>query len=372
MCWRGCKTWSGGGSGCRRWIMTIDTEYAAPAPVFEVDGKVIPGLARDVARLRISEDTSGLRHLEAEFQAFGPGAGADDELLYLDRRIFDFGRALRVSIGVPSQDRVVFIGSLSDISVTYGNGTPPIAGISAEDSLMRLRMTRRCRTYEDMSDGDAIAQVGRDHGLRTQIDLDGPTYDVIHQVNQTDLAFIRERARTVNGEIWSRTNRDGRRIRLHQSVDLVGVTARADLAHQRTEVAVSGYDAQDRSSIRESANGSVAQAEVHAGQLGTAVLERTFGSLSTARAADVPLTSEEARSWAKGEMLERARRFVTVSGVTRGTPEMGVGSTLELIGVAPIFDGDGYYVTSFCHRYDNINGFSTAFEAERATIGGSR
>jgi uncharacterized protein len=361
--------------------MTIDTEYAAPAPVFEVDGKVIPGLARDVARLRISEDTAGLRHLEAEFQAFGPGAGADDELLYLDRRIFDFGLALRVSIGVPSQDRVVFIGSLSDISVTYGNGTPPIAGISAEDSLMRLRMTRRCRTYEDMSDGDAIAQVGRDHGLRTQIDLDGPTYDLIHQVNQTDLAFIRERARTVNGEIWfddgvlhatSRTNRDGRRIQLHQSVDLVGVTARADLAHQRTEVAVSGYDAQDRSSIRETANGSVAQAEVHAGQLGTAVLERTFGSLPTARAADVPLTSEEARSWAKGEMLERARRFVTVSGVTRGTPEMGVGSTLELIGVAPIFDGDGYYVTSFCHRYDNINGFSTAFEAERATIGGSQ
>jgi phage protein D len=361
--------------------MTTDQEHAAPTPVFEVAGRTEAVLSRDVLRLRIAEDTAGLRHLEAEFKGFGPGAGADDELLYLDRRILDFGRSIRVSLGVPGRDRSVFGGQISEISVHYGNGTPPVVGISAEDGLMKLRMTRRNRTSTDVTDGDLISQIGADHGMRVDVDLDGPTYDIVHQANQTDLAFIRERARQVNGEVWfldgtlhasTRSRRPGTKVQLDQNNDLIGITARADLADQRSEVAVSGYDASKRDAIREVAGSSVAAAEVAGGQLGVTVLERAFGSLRSSRAADVPLTATEAQAWARGEMLERARRFTAVSGVTRGTAELGVGSIVELVNVAPMFDGGGYYVTSVCHRFDTVNGFSTAFEAERATIGGPR
>ena len=72
----------------------------------------------------------------------------------------------------------------------------------AEDRFQDLRMVRRSRTFEDVSDRDVIEQIAGEHGLTTDVDLDGPTYRVLAQVNQSDLAFLRERARAVDAELW--------------------------------------------------------------------------------------------------------------------------------------------------------------------------
>jgi phage protein D len=57
-----------------------------------------------------------------------------------------------------------------------------------------------------------------------------------------------------------------------------------------------------------------------------------------------------------------------VSGVTRGSPDMIVGSKLTLERVGGPFGGDGYYVTRVCHTYDATHGHRTTFEAERPTV----
>jgi hypothetical protein len=67
-------------------------------------------------------------------------------------------------------------------------------------------------------------------------------------------------------------------------------------------------------------------------------------------------------------MLRRARRFVTVIGTTRGTPDMVVGSRLSLREVGAPFEGSGYYVTRIRHTVDLVRGLRTYFEAERATV----
>ena len=361
--------------------MTIDHEFAGSSPVFRVSGKVESSLARDVAHLQVSEDVGGLRSLVVDFQAFGPTSSPNDGLLYLDRRVLDFGCPIDVAIGVSGTDRTVFSGTVSELSVTYGNGTPPTVGVCAEDNLMRLRMTRRCRTYQKSSDAEIIRAIAKEHGVGSSVQLEGPSYDLVHQANQTDLAFVRERARAVNGEVWfadgklcaaSRQQRVGTAIKLIQNENLIDVTVRADLAHQRSKVSVLGYDASARDVIETSADVSAIRAEVKDGLTGIDVLQQAVGTTTTTRADDAPLTTDEAKSWATGDLLRRARRFVTVSGTTRGTPDMIVGSLINLTGVAPIFDGPGYYVTSFCHTYDTVNGLRTAFEAERATIGSRR
>jgi uncharacterized protein len=68
-------------------------------------------------------------------------------------------------------------------------------------------------------------------------------------------------------------------------------------------------------------------------------------------------------------MLRRARGFVTVEGVARGTPDLMVGSSLELAQMGEPFDGGGYYVTQVRHTYNLAQGHRTQFRAERATIG---
>ena len=348
------------------------------APVFEIDGEVRGEPARDLIRLEIEETTAGLKTLQARFIAVGatPGGQVED-LLYLDGAIFDFGKKLSVSLGSTSEARVVFQGFVSGLEVNFEESTPPEVVVFAEDRLMDLRMTRRFRTYENMGDAEIANAIASEHGLSAEVDAEGPTYKVVQQWNMSDLAFLRQRAALIQAEIWivedklyfqTRDKRPGSEITLVQGNHIVSATARADLAHQRTKVKVSGYDASARESIAEEAGADAVDAEISGGLTGPAALERAFGERVSYRVREVPIETGEAAAWARAEMLRRARGFVTVSAITRGTPDLVVGSKVSLERMGHPFDGAGYYATSVKHTYDAVSGHRTSFTAERATI----
>lgn len=355
-----------------------DPLLAIVSPVFSVNGELVRSLARDCVRLEIEEGTEGLRTMKADFVAVGPGAtGPQDRMLYVDGQIIDFGKQIEVSIGPDSGQRRVFDGVISGLELVFGDGEPPRAVVFAEDALMRLRMTRRMRTYTDVTDADIADRIARDHGLQTELTIDGPRYDVVQQVNQSDLAFLRERARLVQGELWctgrtlhfsSRQRRQGTTLTLIRGNHLLTASVMADLAHQRSEVVVTGYDASAKDVIDERAGTDTISAEISGGRTGPEIVERALGASSSIRVREAALTGAEALAWAKAEMLRRARGFVTVSGVTRGSPDMVVGSILRLELIGAPFEGDGYYVTRICHTFDNVHGLRTRFEAERPTV----
>lgn len=348
------------------------------APVFEVDGEVKGEMARDLLRLEVKETTAGLKTLSARLLAQGPESGSPEErLLYLDGRAFDFGREVAVSLGPGADARSVFRGFVSGIEADFGEGREPQVVLLAEDRLMDLRMTRRARTYEQVTDADIAGRIAGEHGLTADADADGPTYDVVQQWNQSDLAFLRDRARLVQAEIWfaddtlhfkTRDKRTATELTLVQGNHIIELSARADLAHQRTKVKVSGYDASSRERVEEEAGEEAVRAEVSGGRTGPAVLSQAFGERASYRVREAPLKGAEARDWARAEMLRRARGFVTVVGTTRGSPDMVVGSRLTLERVGAPFNGGGYYVTSVFHTYDLEQGHRTRFVAERATI----
>ena len=346
------------------------------APVFKVDGNAKGEMARDLIRLEVEESTDGHRTLIARLMAMGPKPGENTEdLLYIDGSL-DFGKQLEVSIGATSEARTIFKGKISAIEISFNEGAPPEAIVFAEDQLMELRMTRRSKTYKNKSDADIASDIASQHGLTPDVNAEGPTYDVVQQFNTSDLAFLRERASLVQAEVWlddgklcfkTRGNRGGSAITLVQGNQLIDVAARADLAHLRTKVKVSGYDATARDKIEEEAGSDAVSGEVSSGKTGVSILQQ-LGERVSFRVREAPLKGPEASAWAKAEMLRRARGFVTVAGVTRGTPDMVVGSKLTLQRLGKPFEGDGYYVTRVLHTYDSVDGHRTRFSAERATI----
>lgn len=352
--------------------------FAATAPVFKVDGELAADLARDVSFLRIDEATDGLKTLELRLVAAGPrGNDAEEAQLYLDGQTLDFGKSVEVSVGPEESARIVFTGAVSALEASYSSSTVPYVTAFAEDKLMSLRMTRRMKTYENVTDADIAQAIAQEHGLSSSVAADGPTYKVVQQWNQSDLAFLRERARLVQAEVWfaddtlhfaTRGNRTATTLSLVLGNDLLDIQLRADLAHQRTSVKVSGYDATQREPITEQADDSVLQAEISGGRTGIAILQQAFGDRTSFRVRGDPLVSDEASAWAKAELLRRARGFVTVSGTTNGTADMVVGSKVSLDGVGAPFTGAGYYVTRVTHTYDLVEGFRTHFDAERATV----
>lgn len=352
------------------------------AALIKVGGRAVSELTRDMIDLEVRETSAGLKTMRMRLVAEGIDlAGHGTRMLYLDGEPFDFGTDVEVILGSEAEPCIVFQGRVSAICAAFENGREPMVEVLAEDRLMDLRMTRRMRTYEKASDGDIARAIARRHGLAASIDAPGPTYEVVQQWNMSDLAFLRERARLLQADVWidpqdtlcfqTRTARTGTELVLVQGNHLLALEARADLAHQRTAVRVRGFDARRRQAIDEGASADVVRAEIgSAGRTGPEILAHAFGRHTAFRVREVPYNDEEAAAWARAEILRRARAFVQVTGVTRGSPGMVVGSRVELQRVGRPFAGPGYYVTQICHTYDLEQGFRTAFDAERATLEG--
>jgi phage protein D len=355
-----------------------ETMLASAAPVVKVAGRVEGALARDLLRLEVEEGLGGLRTLALRVVATAPRQyEAGDVAEWLDGQVLDFGKELTVSVGPPGSEYEVFSGRVSALEAAFDEGDVPHVAVLAEDRLMSLRMTQRSRAYRDMGDGDMARQIAGDHGLTPDIKVNGPTYTAVQQANESDLAFLRRRLALVAAELWctgtilhasTRDNRVGPTVTLTQGSNLLSASVRADLAHQASEVRVSGYDAARRAAIDGTAGAGTVQSEVSGGSTGPQTLSRAIGALPGRASRLTPLNDAEATAWAKAEMLRRSRSFVCITGVTSGTPEMTVGARVALARCGKPFDGAGYYVTRVRHVYDLRQGLRTQFDAERPTV----
>src|SRR5439155_271653 len=136
------------------------------------------------------------------------------------------------------------------------------------------------------SDADVTNQLASEHGLSASIDIKGPKHKMLAQVNQSDLAFLRERARAVDAEVWmegttlhaqSRINRAKGSLKLSYGRNLREFSVLADLAMQRTSVAVNGWDATSKAGLHYEATDNILNGELNGGVSGASILSSALG-----------------------------------------------------------------------------------------------
>lgn len=351
--------------------------FFSPRPLLTVDGDEVAGLAEGLLSLTVDETTDGLFRCEANFGNWGTGPQGVG-FLFFDRQVFDFGRELEVTMGDGGAKAPVFAGRITALEGRFPRQRPPELQVLAEDRCQDLRMVRRTRTFEDVADADVFEEIAGDHGLEPQIDVDGPTHRTLAQVNQSDLAFLRERARAIDAEVWveggklfaqARTRRKAAaEVTLTYGQGLRELRAVADLAHQRTRLAVGGWDVAAKEAIEEEAAEDAVAGELAGGESGGAVLDRAFGERAERLVHTVPLTGEEARAMAEASYRSLARRFLRAEGVAEGDARLKVATQVTLRGLGPLFDG-AWYVTTVRHTFDSQNGFQSRFCCERPGLG---
>ena len=344
-------------------------------PTVSVEGQANDQLTNDLLAVFVEETTEGLYRCEASFNNYSLRGSL--RYTYLDRDLLDFGKQLTIQIGPPENSRQVFDGRISALEAKYtSDGTTQLV-VLAEDRLQDLRLTRRSRSFEDVSDEDVINQIASDHSLTPDLEIDGPTYKVLVQVNQSDLAFLRERARCVGVELWvegttlfarSRSAREGGSIDLEYGANLTSFSVRADLAHQVTELGISGWDVAAKEAIDETADESAISSELNGDTGGSSILEQAFASRKEYLVHFAPLTTQEARAIAKALYQETARCFITGTGHCDGDARIRVGSTVNISGLGGLFSG-AYYVTKVRHTFTLNQGFRTVFDVERPGLG---
>ena len=349
-----------------------DVAVQASRPTVSVAGQDQPSLMEGLVRLRIEETLDGLSTCEATFGNWGPAEG-DLGFLYFDRRTLEFGKEIQFKVGGDA----LFTGRIMALEAEFPEGRAPSITVLAEDRLQDLRMTRRTRAFQDMSDADVARQVASDHGLTPDVDASGPTHKVLSQLNQSDLAFLRERARAIDADLrvsgstltmktFGRSS-SGTPHRLGFGHELRRFVVAADLAHQRTSVTVSGWDVAAKTALSERADDAAVTGELAGAESGASVLRSALAERKETVAHAVPLTSAEARAKAEAIFRGRARRFLRGRGTAETTVALRPGAKVKLEGLGPLFTGD-YYLRDVRHLFDG-EGLRTEFTAEKPGLG---
>lgn len=345
-------------------------------PRISIDGREEAALGAQVQDLFVEETEAGLYRCEATFINWGPKNGAVG-FLYFGRDVLEFGKTLKIEMGAGDGAGTVFEGRITALEGRFSGARPPELLVLAEDRLQELRMTRRTRTFEDVSDAEVVRRIASAHSLRADVDFSGPTHKVVAQVNQSDLALARERARAAGAELWMegdtlkakpRTARDAGSATLTVGQALIELSVTADLAHQATGFTVAGWDVAGKRAVSHRATDTVVQAELNGGDAGGAVLQSALAARDQQVVHDLPVNVDEARALAEAHYARAARRFVVGQGVAEGDARLKVGAEVELKGIGPLFEGK-YYLTRARHTFDSTEGYRTAFTAERPALG---
>lgn len=346
-------------------------EVKVSRPSIELEGQRNATLTAALLTLDVIEAGEGIYRCAATFGNWG---GAERPgFQHFGRDVLDFGK----KIGVKLDTKLLFEGRISAIAGRFPEGGPPQLVIHAEDRLQDMRMTRRTRCFADVSLADVVRRVSNDHGLTPKVDLSGPTHKILAQLNQSDLAFLRDVARREDAQIWidgsnlhvaQRSRRGGASIELSWAGKLREFEVNADLANQRTELTASGWNAADKQVAKASANEQAVSSELNGASSGISVLNQAFGARKDTLAHNTASTDEEARAHAEAALRHLARRFLVGRGVAETQDTLRVGAKLKIKGTGPLFEGE-YFVTDVHHRFDASRGLVTEFCCDRPGIG---
>lgn len=355
--------------------MAMDADrnaLASARPAFHVDGQAQPRLDAGLLRLALFDGIEGQAHAEAEFGNWG-GADAGIGYLWFDRSLLDFGKTLAVKLG----GTTLFEGRISALEARFPEAATPTLLLRAEDRLQDLRTTRRTRHFANQSDADVVRAIAGDHGLQAEVNLPGSAHALLVQANESDLAFLRRRARAIDADLFvrdgklhaaTRASRAETPVRLHRGAELQAFTVAADLAHQRTALVCSGWDVAAKQAVAARAEGSVIDREAQSGDSGPQLLQQAYGARTDTLAHRVPFDEAGARAEADALLRTLARRFVCGRGTASVHGALHAGGRVDLVGLGPLFSGE-YGINDVTHRFDANRGLRTDFTVERAWLG---
>jgi uncharacterized protein len=359
--------------------VSVSVVYRA-RPTIHFAGRMDERASELLIGMRMDEHEGGMSALELRFSNWASLAAGGAE--------YAFGAGSNVKLGAQvdvycgdeqEQHEIFFRGTVSAIEAEYATGSPPELTVLAEDRLQRARMGRRSRVYANKSPADVVRDIAGDLSLTPVIAGLSAPVGTWAQLNESDLSFLRRLlyrfdadVQIVGGELHVSPRGDVRRG-TPLELELHGQLARAriavDLADQVTKITTRGWNAADGRAVTATA-AALTHSGPGQGRDSAALLREAFEERAEHIAHVAVTTDEEARAVAEAAFDLRARRFVTLEGVTEGNPQLRVGTHCRITGVDRCFENT-YYVTRASHRYDVREGYRTEFSAECAYLGGA-
>lgn len=341
-------------------------------PTLRVNGAQHERLDALLLAMKMDEQEDGLSRLELRFSNIASDRQGGADYAFEDERTVKLGDRLAVYAGEENAPQEIFSGFISALEAGFYDDASPTLTLLAEDLLQKARLKRRTKTHDNITLASLAQQIAGDLGLTPQVSGLSANLGTHVQLNESDLAFLRRLLARYDGDLQvvgnelhvaprGEVRRGAVELGLHSQ--LRRATVLADLAHQVSEVTVTGWDAAQGARITGRSTG--AHRGPGQGRTGAELLGSTLGRRAH-QLSHLAVTDEaEARALADAAFDERQRRFVTVQGTAEGNPALRVGTHVTLTGLGPRFSNT-YYLTRACHRFDLECGYETDFTAEGA------
>lgn len=288
---------------------------------------------------------------------------------------FSIGAELVIELGYVGDTSQVFVGEVTGWKGGFPRRGNPTLTVVAQDRFHRLRRNRRRKTFLEMKDSDAIAEVASAAGLSPKVTATPVQQHSIIQWNQSDADFVLERAGLFDLEVFV----DGKtlvvrepaldaasvaKIRWHE--ELHNFTTAASLARQHKQLKVSAWDMTRKQRVE----AVVAKGKerslmggVRPGAEAVAPVDGDPHWLSTTPAA----AQTEVDAYAEAWFRKRAERYLTGEGLCEGDPEIQRGTVIELEGLGELLSGP-YYARRVIHTLLPGSGYTTAFHVIRTAV----
>jgi phage protein D/phage baseplate assembly protein gpV len=301
---------------------------------------------------------------------------ADPELKLVDEGPFGLARTLTVEAALEEGEKVVLMeGEIVALEPAFDEGMVAELVVRGYDKSHRLYRETRSAAYLNKKDSDLAQEIAEAAGLDADVETTATVYDHIFQDNQSDLAFLMERAWRIGYECFVSAGKLHFRrppesgsgdLTLTWGDDLLTFHPRLTLAEQVDEVIVRGWNPDQQEAIVGRASSGRLYPQRGNGEKG-AELAGAFGR-GRLVIVDMPVISQaEADALAAARLDELSGAFITADGTAFRRPDICAGRLAQLEQLGERFSGT-YLVTAATH-VANPDGLQTHFSVQGTRTG---
>jgi uncharacterized protein len=299
--------------------------------------------------------------------------GNHQNIPWIDDPLFSIGNVVEVKMGYVKDIESLIIGEITSLEPEFSFDRLPSLIVRGYDRRHRLQRGTKTRTFIQQKDSDIASQIASAAGLTAKVTDSRVVHEYVIQVEQTDMEFLQERAKRLHYEILVQdktlhfrpvAHTESARFTLTLNDELLEFYPRLSAHHQVSEVAVRGWNTQDKKARIGKGQDLVKMGGTIAG---TTLVEKAFGKAIEGMSRSPTSTQAETDQLATARFKAMSLQFIIGDGMCWGRTDLQPGTVVKLKGLGTRFSGD-YYVVSARHLYGLDIGYKTHFTVRRTGL----
>jgi phage protein D len=332
--------------------------YSPRFKIFVDEKDILTDFLMEVLNVSFEESTDG-------FQRFS-FAISDPQSKWLDKKIFEPGKTVKVKMGYKNPLETMTIGEITSLSCSFPTSGTPQLEVSGYDLSYQLTRASKSFTWPNARASDVVQELLNDPVVKHKMNAEVTQTDIVPSIvqnGQTHHKFIQKLAGENFFDFYIKEDKlyfglpkeSSEVVELEYGKSLLSFNPELNTAGQVSSVTVVGYDPKTKKAII----GKATKKPNKTGASGAATMDKFFGNVELKVTNKHVANQQQANTRAKSILEKSSVGLVRGSATSIGIPEIRAGATITLSKLGKTFS-QKYFIEKTKHSI-NTSGYSTSF-----------